>query len=250
MNNDGPNYSNYSLDDLNEALFSIDSDRFPDRVKKIESEIEKRKTELNTKKVMENISETNELQNTNISEFPNFNFEEKILRYKNTFFLFSIFGLLVGIIIHFSAIIGINLFYKSSYFMILNFGIFVVWIPSIFQMRQNLKKERLSNPQKLSSKLIYKLMFQGKPKFVMILSKTFLIYASIYFVFYLLKTKGIVGIIDGDYVIHNHGNIVEKLTLEEYQKYRAFEISGMTSHILGFFGIAFGVLFPERDKDL
>ena len=90
MNNGGPNYSNYSLDDLNEALFSIDKDRFPDRVKQLESEIEKRKTELNTKKVIENIPETNELQNTNISEFPNFDFEEKILRYKNAFFLFSI----------------------------------------------------------------------------------------------------------------------------------------------------------------
>jgi hypothetical protein len=68
-------------------------------------------------------------------------------------------------------------------------------------------------------------------------------YAFINFAFFMIGNIGTPDIIDGKFVLHNHGRIIKNLTEQQYHHYKALELRGFSGHWIAFYGIATAVLY-------
>lgn len=55
-------------------------------------------------------------------------------------------------------------------------------------------------------------------------------------------------IVDGKYVLQNHGNIIREITMEEYDAFQANELRGFSGHWMAFYAFAAGILYPKKYK--
>ena len=55
------------------------------------------------------------------------------------------------------------------------------------------------------------------------------------------------GIIDGQYVLSNHGEILRVLTKAEYEGFLANELRGFSSIWLAFFSMAMAMMWPKEN---
>lgn len=168
---------------------------------------------------------------------------------KKTLCFISGLGFILGFIVHVVSLLGIYLGEKFPFIWALHVGIFIVWLPAILELNKNpeLKQQNigtLSNPFKF-----FGIMFKNAPKPIMIISVVFFFYATINFLLYMLAGQGgVPDIIDGKYVIHNHGSIINELSETEYLKMKANVIRGFSGHWMAFYGVAMGILWPKTDK--
>jgi len=155
-------------------------------------------------------------------------------------------GLIAGLIVHISAILGIDVSAQFPFVWILHLGIFIVWIPSIIKLiiLQTSTPGFRENKNKFK---MYKLIFDNASKPLLIVAAFFFVYAFInFFLFSSYSDGGGPSIIDGQYVLQNHGNIIKNLTFEEYQRYQANELRGFSGHWMAFYSLAFALLFPKN----
>lgn len=158
-------------------------------------------------------------------------------------------GFILGLIVHVISLFGIYLGEKFPIIWALHIGIFVVWLPAILELKKNpeLNQQNLnsmSNPFKF-----FGIIFKNTPRPVIIISVFFFFYATINFsLFMIVGQGGVPDIIDGKYVIHNHGSIINELTEIEYYKMKANEIRGFSGHWMAFYSFATAILWPKTDK--
>jgi hypothetical protein len=57
--------------------------------------------------------------------------------------------------------------------------------------------------------------------------------------------EGSPDIIDGKYVLENHGTLIRELSEVEYFKLRANEIRGFSGHWMVFYSLSMGILWPK-----
>ena len=165
---------------------------------------------------------------------------------KKTLCFIAGLGLLLGFIVHVVSLFGFYIGEKFPFIWALHVGIFIVWLPAILELKKNPELNQqnavnFSNPFK-----VFGIIFKDTPKPVMIISVVFFFYATINFLLFMLAGQGgVPDIIDGKYVIHNHGSIMNELTETEYFKMKANEIRGFSGHWMAFYGFAMGILWPK-----
>ena len=95
---DLPDYSKYSIEELYEALNSINLNNYPERVEEIRKEIENRKGKKNRF-----------IQNKSNKKFPSFNFLRYIAHFRKTAILLQIISLLFGLSLFINFIFNLRL---------------------------------------------------------------------------------------------------------------------------------------------
>lgn len=164
----------------------------------------------------------------------------KILSY------FALFGLISGLIVHVLAILGVNAGDKIPFIWLLHVGIFVVWFPVIFKLI-GLQKNTPGYKESKHVFKMYKLLYDNSTKPLLLIAAFFFVYALINFtLFSQVSEGGGPSIVDGQYVLQNHGHIIKQLTYDEYQHYQANELRGFSGHWMAFYSLALAVLFPKN----
>jgi hypothetical protein len=157
-------------------------------------------------------------------------------------------GLILGLIVHMTSVMGIYIEDKVPYIWSLHVAIFVVWLPAVLELRKNPELKHSDVKTQQNPVKIFKLIFKDTPRPVMLLSILFLAYAMINIWLVMLTGEGATAdIIDGKYVLHNHGDIVKELTEKEYYRYEASTLRGFSGHWMAFYGLAMGILWPKKE---
>jgi hypothetical protein len=128
---------------------------------------------------------------------------------------------------------------KYPWVWVLHIGIFFVWIPAIRELKRyqaSQRKRRIFD--------IYRLIFLNTPAWLAYIAVGSFIYMVINSFVYILTPHGSPGIINGQWVLHNHGHIVKALTEYEYHDAEAGVIRFYSGGWLGFYGLAMAILYP------
>lgn len=169
----------------------------------------------------------------------------KLKPMKRTLFFIAVFGWCAGLAVHLLSLMDIDVRAYFEPIWLLHIGIFVVFVPAVFELNKNesIKELRKAN-KKPGSFELYKIIFQNTPNWLKIIAIAGFLYAVINFLFFMATQGGSPSIKDGQYVLQNHGNILKVLTETEYTHYRANEIKGFSGHWLAFYGFAAAILYP------
>ena len=157
---------------------------------------------------------------------------------KSFLFYFAVTGWSLGIIVHSLALTGIDATSKIPFVWLLHLGIFVVWLPAVLKMGTNPGADH-NNP--ITS---FKAIFKHTPPWISTIAIGGFYYAIINFVLFLTSQEGSPDIVDGQYVLRDHGQVLRSLTREEYQFLLANQVRGFSGHWIAFYGLAAAVLYP------
>jgi len=130
------------------------------------------------------------------------------------FMLLSAVGLILSVVVHGSALLGIDLgFGKNTY--ILHFGIFIVWLPAI------LAANRFAAFNKFKPKDYWKIVLSGSPPWMRKMVMVFFVYAMVNFVL----------------------TAIQGMEKDELTKLRGF-----SGHWMAFYAAAFAMIYSVREK--
>jgi hypothetical protein len=162
-------------------------------------------------------------------------------------FYFAATGWTLGLIVHLTALIGdYDLSRPIPFIWVLHIGIFVVWLPTIWELRKN--QELKDFKTRLNPVTFFKAMFKNTPTWLATIGIVGSIYAIINFKLFMASQPGVPDFRDGQYILHSHGQLIKTLTEQEYYHYLANQTRGFSGHWIAFYGIAAAVLFPFNKK--
>jgi hypothetical protein len=130
---------------------------------------------------------------------------------------------------------------------LLHIGIFAVWLPTVFLLKKNeeLKTYHQRGILKNTNPFaIFRIIFRQTPTWLKVIAILGFFYAVINFIMFMATQSGVADIKDGQYILHNHGQLIRILTEQEYHHFKANELRGFSGHWLAFYGPAAAVLFP------
>jgi hypothetical protein len=166
---------------------------------------------------------------------------------KKVLFYFAVTGWILGLIVHLLSLADFDITDKVPSVWFLHLGIFVVWLPTVLDLKKNeeLKAYQQSGMLDRMNLLgFFKIIFRQTPIWLTIIAIGGFFYAIINFMLFVTSQLGVPDIKDGQYVLHNHGQLIKTLTEQEYHHCKANELRGVSGHWLAFYGIAVAVLFP------
>ena len=166
---------------------------------------------------------------------------------KKFLFYFAATGWTLGLIVHILSLADYDVEDKVPFVWILHLGIFVVWLPTILNLRKNeefiaYRKSKMMN--RMNPFGFLKIIFKQTPIWLRIIAIGGFLYAGINFMLFITSQHGTPGIQDGQYILHNHGYVIKTLTEQEYHHYKANIVRGFSGHWLVFYGLAAAVLYP------
>lgn len=166
---------------------------------------------------------------------------------KKFLFYFAVTGWILGLIVHLLSLADFDITDKVPFVWVLHIGIFVVWFPAVLDLNKNeeLKAyEQSGILNRMNPLEFYKIIFRQTPTWLAVIAIGGLYYAGINFILFMTSQLGVPDIKDGQYILHNHGQLIKNLTEQEYHHYKANEVRGFSGHWLAFYGVAAAVLFP------
>lgn len=144
----------------------------------------------------------------------------------------------ITIIIHVLSIIGIDVQHYFPPVMLLHMLIFVCFVPFVLSLNK-----RFGGRAKLGQ------LRQIMPKWTMILGGVLFAYAMINFFVSMDAMGGTADFRDGQYILHNRGELVRVLTEAEYHRSKASMLRMFSGHWIIFSGLpALYFLFAESQK--
>jgi hypothetical protein len=170
---------------------------------------------------------------------------------KKFLFYFAVTGWTLGLIVHLLSIADFDITDKFPFVWALHIGIFVVWLPAILELRKNKEFEEFQKAgmlKRMNPFPLYKIVFKNTPAWMTIIAFGGFFYATINFFFFISTQHGVPDIKDGQYILHNHGQLIKTLTEQEYHHFKANAIRGFSGHWLAFYGLAAAILFPLKDQ--
>ena len=171
---------------------------------------------------------------------------------KKYIFYFATLGWILSLIVHLLSIADIDIREYFPFIIILHFGIFVVWIPTVLNMRESpeIKEfEQQSFFKKMNPVTFVKIIFKHTPTWITTIAMIGFYYAFLNFALFAFTQHGTPDIKDGQYVLQNHGVTTQTLTEQEYHHFKANEIKGFSGHWIAFYGLATALLFPFRKEN-
>jgi hypothetical protein len=97
----------------------------------------------------------------------------------------------------------------------------------------------------------WKQVLEHAPKWVPYSLAALTVYTGFNFLFSLwYLNEGLTpGVVQGQYVMQDHGNVVRTLSQAEYWRHSAYELRGMSTHIILFTAVALGILWSHVRKE-
>ena len=174
----------------------------------------------------------------------------KAIRY---LFYLAIIGWLIGTTIHILSIAHIDVAGYFPFVWLLHPGIFIIWVPIIFFLRNNqseVKKLRAIRVEVERSRFFSKGILGHCPLWLRLSVVIFAVYMGINFIF-LSSTSGLPHFENGEYILQARGGkVIRTITEQEYHYYKAKQLSRFSGHWIFFYGTAIAILFPFRMKNL
>lgn len=170
---------------------------------------------------------------------------------KKFLFYFAITGWTLGLIVHLLSLADVNITDKVPFVWVLHIGIFVVWFPTVLDLKYN-EEAHAYKQQGLLNRLnpfgSFRVIFRRTPTWLLIIAFGSFIYAGLNFLLFMNTQQGVPDIRNGQYILHNHGELIMTLTEQEYHHYKANEVRGFSGHWLAFYGLAAAVLYPFNNQ--
>jgi hypothetical protein len=166
---------------------------------------------------------------------------------KKLLFYFASTGWILALLVHVLSITDIDIASRLPFVWILHLGIFAVWIPMILDLIKNEEIKQFQQARKQNrnnSTSLFKIIFKKTPTWLKIIAVGGFFYAGINFILFSISQQGSATIKEGQYILHNHGQLIRTLTEQEYHHFKANEVRGFSGHWLAFYGIAAAILFP------
>ena len=162
---------------------------------------------------------------------------------KKFLFYFALMCWLLGIYVHVLAITGVDVAEKFPFVWLLHIVIFAVWIPVIFDLRNNeeLKAYQQSGPVNRMNPIGFaKIVFKETPTWLIIIAIGGFFYTFINFA---LFANSLPGIKDVQHIPPTFDNPAKTLTEQEYHHLNANHLRGFSGHWIAFYGIAVALLY-------
>lgn len=149
----------------------------------------------------------------------------------------ALVGFILSLVVHISALFGIDFSDHLPFILVLTIGVFVVYAPFV-----------ISSQIHLGERPKFSKIRDSFPNWVIVIGIALFIYMFINFVLVMVATEGGSPDIWNDkYVLHSHGTLIRELTQAEYSFFKANEIRGLSGHLLFFYFIPFAY-FKFRKK--
>ncbi|MCP4442775.1 MAG: hypothetical protein GY810_28040 [Aureispira sp.] len=166
------------------------------------------------------------------------------------FFIAATISLILAIVVHVLSLSGVYVEDKVPYVSALHFVTLIVFFFAFFDLRKTpeIWDNELRKDLKMSA--YYKLMFKDTPKPILVLMAAIFIYAQVDFFlsFNYGGEGGTADIRDGNYVLHNHGDIIKQLTEKEYIGYQINSLRSYSSTWMIFLVFAVSILWPKQEE--
>lgn len=127
--------------------------------------------------------------------------------------------------------------------------LFGTWILAIIKLIRDPYVRDLQNSRSKNPIKFLKVIFQGTPSWVQVIAGISFIFSMMSFGYLMFTQPGVVDIIDGQKVLHNHGSIIKELTDQEYQHELAVNARKFLGHNLAFFGVGTAILYPNKNEE-
>jgi hypothetical protein len=145
------------------------------------------------------------------------------------FALAALLGFMLSLIVHVTALFGIDVSAQVPYVWFLHVGIFVVFVPFVLMSRKVLG----TNPSVAQIRETF-------PGWVVAVGGVIFAYAIINFLLFMVGTHGgSPSIHDGKFILQDHGRLIREITASEYASFKANEIRGFSGHWLVFYFVPF-----------
>ncbi|WP_162999380.1 hypothetical protein [Burkholderia sp. Nafp2/4-1b] len=140
----------------------------------------------------------------------------------------ALVGFVISLLVHVTALMGVNLAARVPDIWLLHIGIFIVFMPFVLVSRKELGRERT----------LWRLR-KGLPNWVAVVGTMLFIYAITNFFLFMLHTEGgNPAVQDGRYVLLNHGKLIRELAPSEFTAFKANELRGLSGHWLLFYFVS------------
>ena len=157
--------------------------------------------------------------------------------------ILALLGFITSLLVHLSTFAGFN---PGAFGGVwgLHIGIFVVFIPAMVCTNNALKGHNKRD--------YWKIALSHAPTWLRAMCGLFFAYAffNFFFTIFVLLKGGTPGIIDGQYVLHDHGEIIRQLTEAEYIRHQAYTIRLFSGHWMIFYLTSFATLLSRRLRRL
>jgi hypothetical protein len=164
---------------------------------------------------------------------------------KNLLFYFAAGGWLISLLVHLLSVADVDLLAHFPFVMALHIGVFVVGIPVFFYTRS---KANAGNTRRNPIALL-RTLFGEQPIWMKGLAAAGFFYAILNFSLFMASQPGVPDIRDGQYILHNHGQLIKTLTEQEYHHYQANVVRGFSGHWIAFYGIIATLAYPLRRRE-
>ncbi len=145
-----------------------------------------------------------------------------------------------SVLVHGATFVGVNPSSALPAAWALHLLVFVVWVPVVLLCHKAVKRK--------DRRRFWRVVTRHAPAWMKVLSVACLVYAGFNF-FYtglVLNEGGVPGVIEGQRVLHSHGDIIRTLTSAEYELHLAYMARMFSGHWMVFFAVAATVLTSRR----
>ena len=161
-------------------------------------------------------------------------------------FWLAVIGWTAAVTVHILSLFDIDAEQIFPYIWLLHFGIFLVWVPMIFILRNEGTFKAFEDPavrKKMNPLKFFRILAGRTPDWVIYLALAGFIYAFINFGMTMMLGDT-PAVKDGQYYLHNRGHVIRYITEAEYHYFKAIILRRFSGHWIAFFGIAAALLYP------
>lgn len=161
--------------------------------------------------------------------------------WKKAIFFVAVTGWTLALAVHLTAAIGhYDLSEAFPGIFVLHLGIFVVWLPTLFDLY---RREALLHARK-PRRFPLTLVIQNTPKWLIAAMVMCIVYAVVNWVWSMGSMQVGAHFENGVYSIQHHGQIMRVITEAEYHEAQANATRGISGHWLLFYGLAATIMYP------
>jgi hypothetical protein len=164
----------------------------------------------------------------------------------NKIFYLAALGWGTAVLVHGLALADVDVASFAPYIWLLHVGIFVVWIPAVFKMRQlkEWQKERAEAGEYTSSFEVFK----HAPRWLTVVAFAGMAYTFLNFLAFSTSAKS-TGEENGHYYTHTRGKDHRPISAQEYHHWRANDLRAFSGHWIAFYGMALAILYPFKKPE-
>ncbi len=169
---------------------------------------------------------------------------------KKFLFILACIGWTISLLFHLIALlVDYNISEQFPFVWLLHIGIFVVWLPTVLSLKNNIELKGLRQNNTLGfakHKNFFKTIFRHTPTWLTIIAAIGFIHALFNFIIIIAIQPYTAEIKNGAYILQNHGHTIKTITEMEYNHYSALQLMLFSGHWIAFYGIAAAVLYPYK----